>query len=52
MRTYHAIYKGKKIEVQANTSYEAQKIAAKILNVKKTYDIVVILVDITYKPTF
>jgi hypothetical protein len=37
MNGYIAIYKNKQIEVYANTSYEAQKIAAAKFKSKKTY---------------
>jgi hypothetical protein len=43
MNSYIAFYKGKKIEVEASTSYEAQKKAASILKVKKSYDVTVVL---------
>jgi len=42
--TYHAFWRGKKIELKANTSYEAQKKAAAILKVKKSYEVTVVLV--------
>jgi hypothetical protein len=38
---YIAFYKGKKIEVYANSSYEAQQKAAAIFKAKKTYDVTV-----------
>ena len=48
MFNYIAFYKGKKIVVQASTSYEAQCIAAKQLKVKKYYDVTVMRADIEH----
>ena len=48
MVNYIAFYKGKKIVVQASTSYTAQCIAAKQLKVKKYYDVTVIRADIEH----
>ena len=42
MNGYIATYKGKQIEVYAETSYAAQQKAAQQLNVKKSY-----MVDVT-----
>lgn len=44
MTTYVAFYMGKKVKVEAETSYEAQQQAAKLLNIKesKRYMITVI----------
>ena len=36
---YIAFYKGKRIEVYANTKYEAQQKAAKLLGAKKSYEV-------------
>jgi hypothetical protein len=52
---YIAFYKGKQIEVFANTSYEAQKKAAEKFKAKKTYDVTVKLAQkdgqqVTHKP--
>ena len=46
MRTYKAFYRGKEIEVQAETSYNAQQAAAKIFKAKKAYDVTVVLCDV------
>ena len=46
MRTYKAFYRGKEIEVTADTSYDAQQKAAKILKAKKSYDVTVVLCDV------
>lgn len=44
MNTYKAFYKGKQLEVEADTSYSAQKKAAEQFKAKKSYDVVVVLV--------
>lgn len=43
---YVAFYKGKRIEVYADTKYEAQLKAAKIFNAKKSYDVNVALAEV------
>ena len=50
MRNYVAFYSGRQIDVQADTSYEAQKLAHEIFRKKvnklvKQYDITVVLAD-------
>jgi hypothetical protein len=45
MNGYICMYKGKRIEVMANTTYEAQKIAASKLKVKKSYEVIVMLAE-------
>lgn len=45
MNGYKAFYKGREIEVMANTSYEAQKIAALKFKAKKSYEVTVILCE-------
>jgi hypothetical protein len=50
MRPYIAFYKGKKVELQANSSYEAQTLAAKMLKVKKSYEVSVMLADVVHTP--
>ena len=52
---YIAFYKGKQIEVYANSSYEAQKKAAEKFKAKKSYDVTVKLAEkdgkqVTHKP--
>jgi len=42
---YIAMYKGKKIEVYADSSYAAQKKAAEMFNAKKSYDVRVYLAE-------
>jgi hypothetical protein len=46
MAKYIALYKGKRIEVEAPTSYRAQEAAAKQFRAKKSYDVVVVLVEV------
>ena len=48
MVNYIAFYKGKKIVVQASTSYTAQCIAAKQLKAKKYYDVTVMRADVEH----
>jgi hypothetical protein len=43
MNTYQAFYKGRELEVKAETSYAAQTEAAKLFKAKKQYDVTVIL---------
>jgi len=45
MNGYKAFFKGKSIELKANTSYEAQQLAAKQFKAKKSYDVTVVLVE-------
>ena len=45
MNGYLAFYKNKKIEVLANTSYEAQKKAALVFKAKKSYEVNVYLCE-------
>lgn len=45
MNGYKCFYKGKTIEVYANTSYEAQKLAAAQFKAKKSYDVTVVLCE-------
>lgn len=44
MNTYHAFYKGKTIEIEAETSYKAQLAAASKFKAKKSYEVTVVLV--------
>jgi len=50
MNTYSAYYKGKKLEVEANTAYEAQLLAAKAFNAKKAYDVSILLIALNGHP--
>ena len=45
MNGYIAIYKSKRIEVYADSSYEAQTKAAKIFKAKKAYEVTVVLAE-------
>ena len=46
MNGYKCFYKNQSIEVQANTTFEAQKIAAQKLRAKKSYEVTVILCEL------
>ena len=46
MNGYKAFYKGKSIEVLAETSYAAQQLAAKEFKAKKSYEVTVILCEV------
>jgi len=55
MNGYICFYKNKQLEVKANTSYEAQKEAAKQFKAKKSYEVIVALAEkdgqqVTHKP--
>lgn len=58
MNTYHAFYKGKKIELQAANPYQAQQKAALEFKCKHSYDVTVVLValadnkEIVHTPDF
>ena len=45
MNGYKAFYRNKTIEVQATTSYEAQKKAAAVFKAKKTWEVTVVLCE-------
>ena len=45
MNGYIAMYRGKKIEVYADSSYEAQQKAAKEFKAKKSYEVSVYLCE-------
>jgi hypothetical protein len=47
---YVAFYKGKRIEVYANTMYEAQKTASQHFKARKDYDVNVVLAEVDGKP--
>jgi hypothetical protein len=49
MNGYIALYKGKQIEVYANTSYEAQKLASTKFKAKKSYEVSVYLCELAGK---
>lgn len=48
MRLYIAFYKGKRLEVYAERSIDAQEKAAKMFRAKKSYDVAVVLADVTH----
>ncbi len=45
MNGYIAFYRGKKIEVHAETSYKAQQLAAQQFKAKKSYEVTVVLAE-------
>lgn len=45
MNGYVCFYRGKSKEVQANTSFEAQKEAAKLFKARKSYEVTVVLAE-------
>lgn len=45
MNGYQAFYRGKKIEVRAASSYEAQQVAAQVFKAKKAYEVAVVLCE-------
>lgn len=45
MNKYICLYKGKKFEISADTSYSAQKICAQENRIKKSYEITVVLAE-------
>jgi len=55
MNGYKCFYKGKEVEVQADTSYAAQLIAASHFKAKKSYEVTVVLCEkngeqVTHQP--
>lgn len=57
MNTYACFYKGRQIDIEAATTYEAQQIAAAKLKVKKAHEIAVVLAakeneTVTHTPDF
>lgn len=45
MNGYVGFYKQKRVEVHAETLYEAQQKAAKLLGAKKSYEVTVVLAE-------
>ena len=45
MNGYKAFYRGREKEVYAETSYQAQQIAAKEFRAKKSYEVTVVLCE-------
>lgn len=50
MNTFKAIYKGKSIEIEAETSYQAQQRAAFVFKTKKPWEIALMAVMVDGKP--
>jgi hypothetical protein len=50
MRRYIACWRGKQIEVEAETSYAAQLKAAAIFKARKSYEVNVMLADVVHDP--
>lgn len=48
LRSYIAFYKGKRYELTATSSLKAQEAAAKHFKAKKSYDVTVMLSDVTH----
>lgn len=46
MRTYVAFYKGRQIQVVADSSYKAQLQASALFKAKKSYEVTVVLADV------
>jgi hypothetical protein len=46
MRTYKVFYKGKSVEIKAESSYDAQEKGAKLLGAKRTHQVATILCDV------
>lgn len=49
MNGYICFYKGKKTEIYANTTYEAQQKAALFFKAKKSYEVTVMLAELKGK---
>ena len=47
---YVAMYKGKKLDVYASTTYEAQQLAAKEFKAKKPWEVSIYLAELNGKP--
>jgi len=57
MNGYIAFYKGRQIEVRADTAYEAQQKAAALFKARKSYEVTVVLAEkngqqVTHNPSF
>lgn len=50
MNGYKAFYRGKTLEVRAETSYQAQQIAAKQFKAKKEHEVTVMLCEVNERP--
>ena len=47
---YIAFYRNKQVEVRADTSLEAQRLAAHYWRVKRTFDVTVVLAEVGSEP--
>lgn len=45
MNGYVCIYRGKRLEVRAATSYQAQEAAAKLFKARKSWEVLVVLAE-------
>ena len=50
MRPYIAFYRGRQLQVEAGSSYEAQLIASKLFKARKSYEVTVMLADVEHSP--
>ena len=50
MRPYIAFYRGRQLQVEAGSSYDAQLIAAKLFKARKSYEVTVMLADVEHSP--
>lgn len=50
MNGYIALYRGKQIEIHADTSYAAQQEAARLFKAKKSYEVTVYLAEKDEQP--
>ena len=49
-RIYLAYYRGRTIQVQASSSYQAQLLAAREFGARKSYQVSVVLADVAVDP--
>ena len=49
-RTYQAYYRGRIIQIDAQSSYQAQLRAAEIFGARKAYQVTVVLADVPVDP--
>jgi hypothetical protein len=50
MRPYIAFYRGRQLQVEAESSYQAQTIAAGLFKARRSYDVTVMLADVKHNP--
>jgi hypothetical protein len=51
MRNYRAYYRGRTFDVQAPNSFQAQEVAARMLKIKRTWQVAVVLLDVPLDTT-